>query len=988
MQQHRMLSMALLCLLLGSSQALAQRRVTGQVTALGTGEPLGNVSVNVEDASIGAYTEETGRFTLSVPESDVTLLFRRIGYKQNRVVLAPGQTEVNVQLEADFFRLQEQVITGEATSVARVNVANDITTISADELLNAPAQTVEAALQGKVPGAIISSNSGAPGGGMQVSLRGITTINASIDPLYIIDGVVVSNDAIASGTNAVTSAAGGSNASNQDNPVNRIADINPANIERIEILKGASASAIYGSRAANGVVIITTKGGRPGPPQFSLTQRFGTYQLSNKFGARDWTVDEAISTFGSVVPEAEIRAQFANGRQDFEEQLFGENDLSFETNLSIRGGTDATRYFVSGLVRDDAGIMEGTGYEKQGFRANLNQSLGERVTVDVNTYLVHSLARRGLSNNDNAGVSYYMVLPFTPNFFDLRPENGVYPLNPFERSNPFQTRDLSSNEEDVYRVIGSASVQYDVFSTPSQRLFLRLDGGIDQFSQENSLLYPPDLFFEPTDDGLPGTAVLGNSANVNTNYSLTGTHSWFGRSGSFTATTSAGLQRLKTEQSIAQTITRDLFASQGNIDQGSVVEVFENRQRAADLAFFAQEEVLTFDDRLLVTVAARAERTTNNGDIDKFYLFPKASASYRFPEVVRGVDEFKLRAAFGQSGNQPLYGMKFTTFATGNYAGALALQPGLIQGDADIQPERQTEIEGGFDAVLFGERASLSVTAYEKTIDDLILQRTAAPSTGFTTELFNGGQLRNRGLEIGLGLTPVVTSSATWFSRVTYAHNRSKVTELPVPEFQVGGFGTVLGAFQIEEGKSATQIVGRDGSEVVVVGDAAPDFQMAFSNDITWNRFRLFSLFDWKKGGDILNLTRLLADFGANSPDFCIYIDPSDPSQGCDPDRGGLARISQFGSKTALYIEDAGYVKLRELTLSYSLPEEFIGTLFGGRTDAARIELSGRNLYTWTDYSGVDPEVSNFGNQAIARNIDVAPYPPSRSYFFTIAVDF
>ena len=225
---------------------------------------------------------------------------------------------------------------------------------------------------------------------------------------------------------------------------------------------------------------------------------------------------------------------------------------------------------------------------------------------------------------------------------------------------------------------------------------------------------------------------------------------------------------------------------------------------------------------------------------------------------------------------------------------------------------------------------------------------------------------------------PVQTASLTWISRATFARNYSKITDLPVPTFQTGGFGVSLGAMQIEQGKSATQIVGNDtvGGELVTVqlGDVAPDFQVGFGNEVMMGPFRLFGLVDWKKGGDIINLTELLYDAGSNAEDH---------------EEGGQ-RITDWAvhGLTRPYVQDGSYVKLREITLTYTVPRDLVGSVFGGRVQNARVELSGRNLATWSDYRGLDPEVSNFGNQAIARNIDVAPYPPSRAYFISIGVDF
>ena len=955
------------------SLADAQRRITGRVTAEG-GEPLLGTSVQVVGTPLGAHTNERGEYAINAPAGALSLRFRRLGYKGTVVAVAPDRNEVNVTLDRDVLQLEEQVITGEATSVARQNLANDVATVTVEELTRAPAPTIENALQGKIAGATIQTNSGAPGGGVQLQLRGITTINASIEPLYVVDGILLSNDAIASGANAITSAAAGGNASNQDNPVNRIADINPNDIERIEILKGASASALYGAKAANGVIIITTKRGSSGSPQFSILQRVGTFDLSNKLGSRDWTLNDALDAFG--VADAEITRQFNNGKLDLEEELYGANDISYETILSARGGTEQTRFFASGLVKRDAGIMKGTGYTKRSLRANLTQNLGSRLTMDITSNVLHAETQRALSNNDNSGTSFYMVLPFTPSFADLQPENGVYPNNAFERSNPIETRDFLKNNENVYRFIASVNMRYSLLANERQSLSFSLLGGVDQFNQKNDIVSPRELQFEPQ-DGLPGTIVRGNATNVNSNFALSAVHQFFPSSRMFSATTSAGVQQSRLNQSSSLITVRDVLSGQGNIDRGSSVDTFEDQELTKDFAVFAQEEVLAMDERLLLTVGGRAERNSNNGDTDKFFLFPKASASFRFSDLATMLSEIKLRVAWGQSGNQPLYGMKHRTFLSGAYAGRNALQTNLIAGDPEIEPERQTEIEGGINATLWEGRSSLSLTVYQKTIDDLILQRTVGPSSGFQTQLFNGGQLRNRGIEAELAVTPIRSGQMQWISRATFTRNRSEITDLPVPTFQTGGFGVSLGALQIEEGKSATQIVGNEiaggGLVTIPLGDVSPDFQMGFGNEFTFGAFRLFGLLDWKSGGDLINLTELLYDAGSNAEDF----------------EAGGQRITAWGNgRTAIYIQDGSYVKLRELTLSYTLPENFTGLVFRGQARAARLELSGRNLKTWTDYRGLDPEVSNFGNQAIARNIDVAPYPPSRSFFFSVGVDF
>src|SRR2546427_4598890 len=303
-----------------------------------------------------SVTNERGEFSLSAPQGAVTLSVRSIGYRHRTVAVAADQASVNVGLEQDVFNLEAVVITGQATGVEQRNLANAVTTVNAELLNRAPTQTIESALQGKIPGAVIQMNSGAPGGGGQINLRGVTTINAGVDPLIVVDGLVIANDAIASNMNAVTAAAAGGNASNQDNSVNRIADLNPNDIQSIEVLKGASAAAIYGSQAANGVLVITTRRGRPGAPRFSVTQRFGTSALANTLGFRRFSgVAEATAAFG---PNAASFCTLSGGGCpvfDNERALYGEHQLSVETNATVTGGQRQTTQFLSRLLEKGGG---------------------------------------------------------------------------------------------------------------------------------------------------------------------------------------------------------------------------------------------------------------------------------------------------------------------------------------------------------------------------------------------------------------------------------------------------------------------------------------------------------------------------------------------------------------------------------------------------------------------------------------------------------
>jgi TonB-dependent starch-binding outer membrane protein SusC len=952
------------------------REVSGRVTNEQTGQGVSEAVVSVEGTRIAVRSANDGRFVFNVPDGDQTLSVRAIGFKRDTVVVPATAKTVTVALEPDPFKLEEVVVTGQSTGIQKQNLPNAVATVSSGELTRAPTGTLESALQGKIPGALIQANSGAPGGGIQVNLRGVSTITGDVNNLFVIDGVVVSNDAIPNGANAVTAAESGGNARNQDNPVNRIADLNPEDIERIEVLKGGSAAAIYGSKANNGVVIITTKRGSQGKPQFNLTQRLGTFWRANELGRRTFGSLAEVQATSFNAPDSTAERLFleANGQTfDIEDQIFGRRDLSYETSASVSGGSETTRYFISGLVKDDEGIAVNTGYKKQSLRANIDQELANWVNLSVNTNVIHSRSRRGLSNNDNSGTSPYLVFPFTPNFVNLAgtgSEITDFPLNPFERSNPIQTFNFLRNEEDTWRALGAVTARMTLKSTPRHNVSLIALGGVDYFNQENDFVSPPQLEYEPN-DGQPGTVVLGKAANLNLNFAVNGNYTYTPESGGVQATTSLGMQYEDREINATRIVGRTLLAGQQNPDQAASLSVLQDDQPVRDLGVYGQEEVLLFDRKLLLTAGLRADRSSNNGSTDRFHFYPKAAVSYRVIKPFGGLDEIKLRGAFGQTGNQPLFGAKFSPDTTGTIGGNFGVLPGNRAGDPLIKPERQTELEAGFDAQLAGGRAEVNLSVYQRIISNLLLERTLPPSSGQETLIFSSdSRLRNRGLEVALTVSPVQTRDVNWLFRTTFFKNKTIITRLSVPAYQTGGFALALGTYQIEQDSSVTQIFGTEGK----VGDATPDFQMSFSSDLDVKRFTFGFLLDWKQGGDIINLTEYLYDAGQNSIDF---VGPGEARQ--DSINAGF---------TSAYVQDGSYLKLREVTLSYNLPEGFTRGLFGSSVRQARISLSGRNLLRFTGYRGLDPEVSNFGNQAVVRNIDVAPFPPSRSFFFSIDLGF
>ena len=991
---------------LWSSTALAQQHVVrGTVTDFTTGTPVAAATVSVKGTSIAAVTTGDGRFTLGAPSGAFTLNVRRVGYTLGTIAVGADQNDVDVKLRASVVELDALVITGQATSISRRNSANDVATVGGEEVNRVHTETIESGLQGRVAGVNVTENSGAPGGGLQVRMRGVTSIFGSSQPLYVVDGVPVSNTVIQNGLNSVSQAAAPTllGASNQDNGVNRIADLNPADIESYEILKGPSAAAIYGSSAANGVVIIRTRRGSAGEPRFSVTQRVGTHALQHKIGERQFTLADAeaynvgagidSATAGFALTKAMYQA--SGGFQDYEQQIFGDKSLSYETDVSVTGGGEKTQYYISGLEQHDNGIMFGTGYDKQGLRTNLTQFVGSKLQVQGNLNFVHTLTKRGFSNNDNVNVTPYFVISGTPSFFSFQPTNGTYPQQPFfaPGTNPLQTLSQFSLPEDVFRFTGSVEATYSLVSTGVHDVKATLNAGIDNYSYKATLYAPASLYWQAV-SGVPGISGDLNGIESEPAAALSVAHTYTPASGTLRATTSVGARTAFQSLVTTNVVTQNLLANQQNVNLGTAVNVFENRQKVRTFSLFGQEEILMLEERLLVSGGVLFQKSTNNADVGKLWSYPKFAASYRFP-TLGPFEELKFRAAFGETGNEPLYGQKFTALTGLTYVGKNAV---VIQGnlaDPNLHPEREREIEGGVDATLLDSRVALSATVYQKNNTDLILQAALAPSTGYATHIFNSGEIRNRGVEAAVSGFPLRTKDVSWLARVTFTKNTGLVMSLPVPAFLPPNFFSVhYGSGFIQAGQSPSQIVGYSTDTIayprtrprvrVKLGDYEPKFIMGFSSEVTSGPLRLSGLIEWRHGGSVVNLTQNGYDSFATAADCTA----GDPSNGCTGTSPSAQRNYLFNIGRSPYIQDASFVKVREISLSYTLPDRIVRSLFGNRVRAVRADLAGRNLFTWTPYLGADPEVSNFGNQNINRGQDVTPYPPNRSYFFSLSVDF
>ncbi|HEX3159645.1 MAG TPA: TonB-dependent receptor plug domain-containing protein, partial [Gemmatimonadaceae bacterium] len=758
------------------------REITGTVTVSGTTVPLADATVSVVGTTVVARTNPQGQFRLQAPTGEVTVAARAIGYRRETATLAAGQNTASFALQRDVLQLEGVVVTGQATTVERRSATTAVANVSGEEISRIASPTIENALVGKISGVNLQSNSGAPGGGIQMQIRGNNTILGAFDPLYVVDGVIYSNERISSGRGSITQAAF---AAAEDDAVNRVADINPADIESIEILKGAAASSIYGSKAANGVVLITTRRGKAGDVRMNLTQRLGQFTPMNKLESRKWTQAEAVDEYGPGV------AHWFDGNPtpyfNHFDEVFDSRGLSYETLADVSGGTESTRFFVGTTWKHDGGIEPNTGFSRQGLRVNVDQVISPKFDIKVSSVFNRAEHDRGWNNNCNNYGCHGYAFAYTPSFVNLKardasgnfltPDWGI-------QANSVQTTELALNHEATYRFTGGLTLNYNALSTNQHTLRFVGGVGLDAFQQTNDLWTPNELFFERS-QALPGESIESAGRSQFYNWNLSAVHNFTPGGGGWSLNTSGGIQYEDRQLNTSRIRTQNLVPGQRNVGQGTNTTGVENLTQERTIAMYAQEEVRLFDELLLLQAGLRAERSSVNGDIDKYNVFPKVSGSYRILNVLGEGSEIKPRLAYGETGNLPTFGQKNTLLLTPQLGGLTGFTVNGASGSPDVSPERVKEIEVGIDGIALDGRLTWELTGFNRNTTNLLLQRVPAPSTGYTTQVFNGGKIENRGFEAGLGVTPIQTNDLLWVSRGTFTTYTSEVKDLAgLPSFR------------------------------------------------------------------------------------------------------------------------------------------------------------------------------------------------------------
>lgn len=938
--------------------------VSGTVTDASNGEGIPGVTVLVKGTTTGAITGIDGKYTLSVPAGSM-LVFSSIGYSSQEI---EASNAGDIALKTDVTNLDEVVVTGLASSIKRSNLANSVSTVSSEQLTGMTNQgTLDGALYGKMTGVNLTAISGAPGGGVAMRLRGISSIKGNNQPLIIIDGIYMSNAEIPSGLRN----ASGANRGNEEQASNRLADLDPNDIQNIEVLKGASAAAIYGTRANAGVILITTKRGSAGKTQFSLSQDLGFVEAVRLKGMRNWTAANVAATFNDAEAAA-FTAALARGEVfDYEKELFGERGVIKTTNFSARGGSDKTSFFIGGSIRDEEGIMKNTGFKRYNIRTNVDHKISDRVRIATSSSFIRSETQRGFTGNENnGGLAVIYNLAYTRPWNNLyRQADGTYPNNPSTSGNMLLVRDQAKNNDKVNRTLQALSFEADLIKADNQSLKLKWQGGLDYFTNE-TYVYVPE-YHQAQDGNQNGYIGVGKNVFTNLNYNAFLVHDLF--VGDLSFSTSAGISYLNFNREFLYNEATQLIPGQTNLTQSGAKDIIQTLENEEEFGVVLQEQA-NYNDMLIGTVGVRLDKSSLNGDPNKFFPFLKASLAANIHNFdfwsIDQISQFKVRAAYGETGSSASYNSLFTTFSQTNIGGQGGSIIGTQRGTPTLEPEISKEFEFGFDLGMFDGLVGLEFTAYNRKVENLLFDRGLPPSVGFSTQVLNDADLENKGIEIALNAKPISTDNVTWNTTVNWWKNQATYTRLGVPAFTVpgNGFGLGLGTFYIEEGGSVTGIYQNGDNGPEEVGNTQPDFQMSFYNTVNFlQNFDFSFLFHWKKGSENLNLSDLLFDDGGTNP----AIDGRD----------GAAQYADT------WIQPAGYVRLREVSLYYTFPKSAL-SVFNGAINNVKVGASGRNLWTMTDYEGYDPEVSTNGTNALGSGLDVGPYPSNAQLFFHLKVNF
>lgn len=1019
------------CMAFASS---AQVVITGKVTGADN-QGLPGISVLIKNTTLGTTTDADGKYSLqaNLKSGSYEITFSGVGLKstsQTITINGGGSYSANAQLTEDALKMDEVVVTGVSAGTTRKQIGNYISTVNANQIANSSTGNLLEALQGKTAGAQITQNSGDPAGGVSVRLRGISSILSSSEPLYIVDGVIVNN-----ATNRVTNTQNSYDGTNFVGTIgqNRMVDINPADIDHIEVLNGAAAAAIYGSRASAGVIQIFTKKGKSGAPQVTVSTSVMINQLRKKLdvnmaptkfgGPADGPgalTQDIITTVGGVLPTNTTEVK----RYDYQDYIF-RTGIGTDNNVSVSGGTDKTSYYLSGSYFFNQGIIQNTDYRRYSFRANITQTFNPIFSVNFGLNYINSFAHEKPDGNSfYSPMNSVTIIGNFHNIFARDALGNIQAVGERGRVNPVSVIEDFKQTNETNRVIASLGAKLK----PIKGLTIDYTLGIDNYGQNGTTYMPPfaynvnTAFFGggPTlDPTLNGYSSTGNDYFFQVNNELNGTYQ-FNITPDIGSTTQVGysLQYEKNNYSLLQGRGLSPFVQTVN-GASTILPGTDSRSELSVSGIYLQQN-FRFKNQLFLTGAVRRDGSSVFGENQRNQMYYKASGSYLISEndfwkkQMMWWNTFKIRAAYGQSGNLTGIGAydRFNTYSSNSYLSRTALNSSSILANENVKPERQNELEIGTDMSFFKDRFGLQFNWYNKKVTDLLINRQIAPTNGFSSLLDNFGSLENKGFELVLNGTPVSNKTVSWNVTAIFNHNRNKVLEVgpaltllstnggaPVALLEGYPVGVFYGTFfatdasgnllkgsngflyqelGVQNGplsytaqRNSTTGLPSGSALRKVIGDPNPDWSGSLVNDVNYKKFSLHLQFDAVQGVDVFNAdfrTRQGVGNGkeAEKEDLGIYP------------RGYILNIYQVEQWR---VDDGSFVKLRELSVSYNTGGF---KFFKGLT----ITVSGRNLISWDKYRGYDPELNAAGQSTVLRGIDFGAVPIPRTYELRINARF
>ena len=1072
--KKKLLSAAPLLFAAITASAQQPATISGKVTSE-SGTPLLGASVFLEGMGLGAATNADGRYSIDVPGGRVnsqgaTVTARRIGYRARSVTitLRGGAITQDFVLATNPLALGEIVVTGAGTTASVQKLGNVRNSVDSTAIKKSNETNIVNSLAGKAPNVLVTAQSGEPGASSYIQIRGNRSIQTTGQPLFVVDGAPIDNTTI-----STTAGTGGTVAGN------RASDVNPNDIESVEILKGAAAAAIYGAAAGQGVVLITTKSGRNGATKYSLKTTLSTDEvthpipLQTTYGQGYGQEPDPCTKLGCTPISLSYGPKLAAGTQIYDHwsELFRKG-LTSDVTLSASGGNNRTLFYLSGTRTDQRGILVGpnNSYQRTSARLKASHRLSDRFNlggsvsyvVDRGEYIQKGSNLSGLLLGALRTPPEFNNKQYLDTLFGLH-RSYRYPAptatsqsNPVSRryDNPFFVLYRGKNDGEVGRTFGNVTARY----AATDWLTLNETFGADYYadSRLEALPLTSSSFAAGRINRLDLTNLI-----LDNNLVATLLHD-FSRNFGATLTLGNNINSTHFRQLAAQgsgLIAPTPLQLDNTIPANLSTDEFESLIHTQ--AFFGQLGIDLFR-QLFFTGGLRNDGSSTFGASKKRHWFPKASVAWNFTEAMNFghiLPTGKLRLAYGETGQQPpvystIGGLVTGAFVDGWVTDGLSTsqsgQGGLatsgIRPQPNLGPERSKELEGGVDLAMFGNFMDLGVTLYNSRTEGVILLTPLAPSTGYLQQASNAARIRNTGTEITLNLRPFTRPSAAWDIGLQWAKNNNKVLDLAGSDYidvaagsfegasgaawkgsRVGvlrgfdfarcGRGLVIDEVNIDAACGANAAknalyIGPDGFPITdptnrIISDPQPKWTGSLRSSVTlWRNLQLSGLLDVRKGGQIWNGTRgALTFFGKAKDTENRYTDvvfgqtympatPGGKGAVAGPGAGKSVTLDEgwytdlgsgFGQVSAQFVENGGYAKLRELSISYNLTGGWLNSLAG--VESVDLRVAGRNLHTWTDYRGIDPETNLAGAAVLVRGIDYFNNPQTRSFVFSVGLN-